>query len=80
MALRLTHEEALALGKALVGRRRLDPYTAASRLQPEGARSTTRAKPTPYHSLCTACGQQFVTQAAEDRHVAPGHARFESIL
>lgn len=36
-----------------------------------------RAARKPYQSRCCACGEQFTTRAAEGRHVAPGHARFE---
>lgn len=33
-----------------------------------------------HHTICTACLMEFHTVAAEDRHVAPGHNRFELVL
>ncbi len=34
----------------------------------------------PYASRCVVCGDEFPTEAAESRHVAGGHNRFELIL
>lgn len=31
-------------------------------------------------SRCVSCGETFTTDAAETRHVAAGHARFETVL
>jgi uncharacterized C2H2 Zn-finger protein len=53
-----------------------------------GLNVTTRTKTTrkaatnddgPYHTRCTSCGDEFTVQAAENRHVADGHNRFEII-
>ena len=40
----------------------------------------TKAKG-PYHTVCTTCLLEFVTAAAEDRHLADTHhARYELVL
>jgi len=44
-------------------------------------RTTRRVARAPYHSRCTACGDEFTTEAAEERHLAAGgHHRYESVL
>lgn len=42
-------------------------------------RTTSRtAKGVKYHTRCTKCGEEFTTQAAEDRHVDEfKHARYQ---
>lgn len=35
---------------------------------------------TPYATRCVSCGTTFTSAAAEDRHVAPGHGRYELVL
>jgi len=41
---------------------------------------TGRRRKTPYRTICTTCLLEFTSKAAEDRHVAPGHNRFELVL
>ena len=61
---------------------RLTPSQAAklgidTKLKPRTTRKTASG---PYHTRCVACGEEFHTMAAEDRHVAGGHNRFELVL
>jgi hypothetical protein len=65
MAVRLTPAQARAIG--------VD--TAAPK------RTTRRAAAGPYHTRCTRCGEEFTTEAAEERHlIAAHHARYELVL
>ena len=65
MAAHLTAAEARALGiTAPAGR----------------TRTTRKAAPGHGRSRCYDCGQLFTTAAAETRHVAAGHCRYESVL
>jgi IS5 family transposase len=52
-----------------------------SSLRPEKVRKrgTRKTAAGPYRSQCR-CGEVFTTRAAEDRHVRPGHATFNTLL
>jgi hypothetical protein len=54
----------------------------AGLLAAKATRTTRRTAPREKGttSLCVGCGATFTTIAAEDRHVALGHNRFESVL
>ena len=63
-AARLTAAEARRLG--------LDPGPART------GRTTRKVARGPYHTRCRTCGEQFTTEASEERHmVAAHHARYE---
>lgn len=64
-AARLTASEAKALGIDVEATR---------------TRTTRRTARAPYHTRCMSCRAVFTTQAAEDRHVSTGHARFELVI
>ena len=42
-------------------------------------RTTRKTAPGPYRSVCHDCAEVFTTRAGEDRHVAPGHCRFDVV-
>jgi len=68
-AAHLSAKEARQLGLNLTG-------------APEAAEARPRRRATAYATVCTACGETFTAQAAEDRHLAanPGHGRYELVL
>ena len=52
-------------------------------IDPGPARRSTRkvARGAPYHTRCKTCGEEFTTEASEERHlVAEHHARYELVL
>jgi hypothetical protein len=68
MTIRLTAAQARDLGLDL---------EAAPAKKPRTTRRTVKGA--PYYTICTNCGFESRTQAAEDRHLAdnPTHRRYE---
>lgn len=65
-AARLTPAEARALGLP----------APKARARTRTTRKVVRGQ--QYHTVCKVCDEEFLTQAAEDRHLADtGHARYE---
>jgi len=45
------------------------------------ARTTRKTAAGPYHTRCKKCGEEFTTQAAEDRHLkVTRHVRYELVF
>ena len=66
MTVRITPAQARALGVDTPNSRR---------------RSTRRTASGPYRTRCTTCGDVFVSEAAETRHLDDtGHGRYELVL
>lgn len=63
--MKLSAAEAKALGLDVKGK-------------PARQRRTARGS---YHTVCHSCGEEFTTQASEDRHLtATRHARYELVI